>query len=118
MKVIIAGSRTIDNYDELLIAIKEAPFQITEVISGAANGVDKMGERWALENGIPLQRFPANWNKYGFSAGYMRNVVMAEHAQALLLVWDGQSAGSASMKRIARMKQMPMHEHIVRQDWF
>lgn len=118
MRIIIAGSRTITDYDELLFAIEASKFEITTVISGTAEGVDKMGERWAKEKGVHLERYPANWQRYGFSAGYFRNVRMAEIAEGLILVWDGSSKGSASMLRIARMKFMPIYEHKVRQDWF
>jgi hypothetical protein len=118
MRVIIAGSRTVKDYNELLYAITHSGFEITTVISGTAEGADRLGEQWAKDNGVPLERYPADWNKYGFSAGYFRNVKMAETAEALILVWTGQSKGSASMKRIALMKQMLFYEHVVRQDWF
>lgn len=118
MKVIIAGSRTIEDYDQLLKAVAEAPFQITEVVSGTAKGVDLMGERWAKEKGIAIKRFKPDWPRDGNSAGYFRNVLMAQYADALILVWDGYSKGSASMLRIARMTYMPYHERIVKYDGF
>ena len=65
MKVIIAGSRDCEDYVSLLVAIHLSHFEITEVVSGCARGADKMGERWAEEHGIPVKRFPADWNKYG-----------------------------------------------------
>lgn len=118
MKVIIAGSRDINEYDELLLAVKYADFKVTEVVSGTANGVDKMGERWAKEQGIPITRFPANWKEQGFSAGYFRNVRMGEYADALIAVWDGESKGTASMIRIMRMRMKPVYVHKVVADWF
>lgn len=47
MKVIVAGSRTITNYERVKQVIAEFPFLITEIVSGGARGVDQMGERWA-----------------------------------------------------------------------
>lgn len=122
MKLIIAGSRTIEDYNELLKAMEDAKtripnFEVTEIVSGTARGVDLLGERWAKEHSIPVKRFKAEW-KMGPSAGYYRNMAMANYANALVLVWDGHSAGSAMMRRIARMIMLPMHERIVRQDWF
>lgn len=123
MKVIIAGSRTIKDYNELLSALEDAKtkipnFEITEVVSGTAEGVDLLGERYAHEKGIPVTRFKAHWEAFGKSAGYMRNMEMARYAHALVLVWDGHSTGSAMMKRIARTVMLPYHERVVRQDWF
>ena len=42
------------------------------IISGTASGADRLGERYAKEKGFQLRRFPADWNRYGKSAGYRR----------------------------------------------
>lgn len=44
MKVIIAGSRTLHSYDLVVRAVKDSGLQITEVVSGGARGVDRLGE--------------------------------------------------------------------------
>lgn len=101
MKVIIAGSRSVQNYDIVKQAIEDSGFlpQITEVVSGTARGVDRLGERWAKENGISVRFFPANWKKYGKKAGMIRNAEMAEYADALIAIWDNESPGTANMIR-------------------
>jgi len=70
---------------------------ITEVVSGGAKGVDRLGELWAQKRNIPITRFPAEWNKYGKRAGYIRNKEMALYADALLAIWDGESKGTKHM---------------------
>lgn len=103
MKVIIAGSRGIVDYTTLELAIINAGFPITEVVSGTARGVDQLGEFWAKRNNIPVKQFPADWNgKYGKSAGMMRNNQMAEYAEALIALWDGKSKGTKQMIERAR----------------
>lgn len=112
MKIVIAGSRGIykvkpDNsnlmeeqtrvYKLLLSAIKESGYDITEVISGTAAGVDRLGERWAMVNDIPIISMPADWNKYGKSAGPIRNQKMAELCDAAIILWDGTSPGTRNM---------------------
>lgn len=108
MKVIIAGSRHITpafNGEKILkFAIKESGFDITEVISGGARGVDTMGEYWAIENNIPFTRFMADWKEYGPAAGPRRNIQMAQYAVpdgGLIAVWDGSSRGTEHMIRCA-----------------
>lgn len=59
MKTIIAGSRTIADYELLEQSIAECGWQITEVVSGGASGVDALGEEWATRNSVPCVRFPA-----------------------------------------------------------
>ena len=109
MKTIIAGSRYIADYSLIASAIEESGIRPTLVISGTAAGVDTLGERWAEENGIPVERFPADWAKYGKSAGYQRNLLMAEKAEALIAVWDGQSRGTKHMIDIARRAGLQVH---------
>jgi hypothetical protein len=104
MKVIIAGSRGITDYSVLEKAIEQVEFPITQVVSGTARGVDQLGEQWAHTNHIHVERFPADWNKYGRSAGYRRNQQMADYADGLIALWDGVSRGTGHMITIAKMK--------------
>lgn len=101
MRTIIAGGRNATNYSDLLKAISAIEWKPSVVISGTANGADKLGERWAIENNIHLEKYPAEWNKYGKRAGYLRNLVMSEKADALLALWDGKSRGTKHMIDIA-----------------
>lgn len=112
-KTIIAGSRTIDDYAELEKAIVDSGLEISFVISGNASGVDKMGERWAREHARSLSGlwiFKADWEKYGKRAGHIRNKEMSEVADALILLWDGYSRGSANMLEIAKAKKLFIYE--------
>lgn len=112
MKVIIAGSREITDYATVERAIRESGFQITEVVSGTARGVDRLGERWARENGIVVAPFPAQWKvggKQNLGAGLLRNALMAEYADALIAIHDGVSRGTANMIYIAKSKGLHVH---------
>ena len=105
LRVIIAGSRDIpDPYQRVTQAMAgwEMAFhqRAIEVVSGTARGVDKAGERWAEERGIPVKRMPANWDEEGPGAGYNRNRRMALYADALVAVWDGKSKGTGNMIEI------------------
>lgn len=104
MRVIIAGSRNITDYEMVKDAIEKSEFTITTVVSGCAKGVDKLGERWAEENGIPIDHFRADWDGYGLSAGAIRNCEMAENADALIAVWDNESKGTGHMIKQAQKK--------------
>lgn len=97
MKTIIAGTRTITDYDIVCRAVSASGFDITEVVSGTARGVDRLGERWAREHDLPVEEFPADWERYGRRAGPRRNSRMAVCADALVAVWDGESRGTKNM---------------------
>lgn len=117
MKLIIAGSRGIVDYDKVKTLIDSFrnylidvwPYKvIREVVSGTARGVDELGERWARENNLLVKKFPADWDQHGKKAGYIRNVAMAEYADIALVLWDGKSKGAEHMINIAREHKLPL----------
>lgn len=103
MKTIIAGSRGL-KWADVEAATAACPWtaEISEVVSGCAPGVDRLGELWAKRRSIPMRYFPAQWGMYGKSAGPRRNSMMAEYADALVAVWDGESKGTQNMIGQAR----------------
>ena len=113
MRTIVAGSRSITDYNTVLEAMYKSGFIFTEVVSGTARGVDKLGELIALDFGIPIVRFIPNWDKYGRAAGHIRNAEMAEYADALVAVWDGYSAGTKSMINIANKLNLAVYIEMV-----
>ncbi len=114
--LVIFGSRglliDIDRIHEEVDAML-AEFNIvpSEVVSGCAPGIDRCGEAWATAVHLPIKRFPAEWAKYGKSAGPRRNEQMIVYAGAALGFWDGSSrgtAGTADMVDRARARRKPV----------
>lgn len=97
MKTIIAGGRTITDYSLVLSAIGESEFEITEIVSGMAPGVDTLAVQYGQEKQLPLKEFHANWNEYKRAAGPIRNREMAVYGEALIAIWDGESRGTKNM---------------------
>ena len=108
-KVIIAGSRGFSNYKLLketcnsVLREKKKTHNVV-IVSGHAKGADMAGEQYANEESLDLEIFPADWKKYGKSAGFRRNEQMAEFADALIAFWDGKSHGTKHMIDIANEK--------------
>jgi len=115
MKVIIAGSRSAINYQELVDVMDDLflleGWIVTEVVSGTARGADRLGERWGKEKGIPVKRFPAEWDKWGKIAGRLRNEIMSQYADALVALWDGESRGTSHMIDVARERGLKIYVH-------
>lgn len=106
MKVIVAGSRTFNNFELLEKSLMEVFKQKglhradVEIVSGTARGADQLGEKFAQKYGLKLTRFPANWDEHGKKAGILRNIEMAEYAKddgLLFAFWDGISRGTKHM---------------------
>lgn len=117
MKLIIAGSRHYPpSVSDFFVAdaLRRTGLKATTIISGTATGIDQAGERIADLLGKPIERFPADWSKHGRAAGPLRNRAMAQAADALLLIWDGESRGSASMLREAKAAGLQVHTFVGR----
>jgi len=112
-KVVIAGSRDYNNYDEAKQYIDFCLSNIRNenniiIVSGCATGADTIGERYAKENGLIVEKYPANWQKYGKSAGPRRNKYMAEISDYIICFWNGQSKGTKSLIGYAKMYNKPI----------
>lgn len=113
MKIIIAGGRdyqfTEDDTRWLDELLKDK--QVTEVVSGGAKGADTCGEFWAAANGIPVKRFPPDWNKHGRAAGHVRNRAMADYLAAdgggLVILFPG-GTGTKSMEQASKLLGLSM----------
>jgi len=81
-KLIIAGGRDYQLTSADYARLDGIPF-VKEVISGTAKGADTCGEQWAERKGILVKRFPADWDKFGKTAGIIRNGEMARHTASL-----------------------------------
>ena len=108
MRTIIAGSRTFNDYKKMKSCMKQIDWIPSIILSGTARGADRLGEKWAKENGISIEKYPAEWDKYGRRAGYVRNSAMAQNAEALVAFWDGRSRGTKHMITLAKKKGLKM----------
>jgi hypothetical protein len=115
-KIIIAGSRNFADYSLLRkhcnIYIAEVQFtkfvgsDAIGIVTGAARGADRLGERYALEYNYHSIVMPAQWDEFGKSAGYVRNAEMAKISNGLIAFWDGKSRGTAHMIDLAKKNNL------------
>ena len=108
-RVIIAGTRTFDDYDLLCRSMDYYLQNIQEpiqILCGLAKGADQLGLKYAQEHGYEVQGFPADWKKYGKAAGPIRNLQMVQNADALVAFWDGKSVGTKHIIRLANERQL------------
>jgi hypothetical protein len=103
-KVIVAGSRGFVDYQFLKYKLDKLLINKSDVciISGGAKGAD------TKEHDMHLLIFKAGWDRYGKSAGYKRNTLMAKQADACVVFWDGKSKGSKHMIDIAKEFEIPV----------
>lgn len=79
-KIIICGGRDFTNYSILEYVVDKVICNSrVEIVSGHAQGTDTLGELYAKNHGLPIKVFPADWTKYGKSAGPIRNKQMVDY---------------------------------------
>ena len=112
-RVVVAGCRDFTNYQQAKDYIDFCISNIRKenniiIISGGARGSDKLGEQYALDNGFKIERYLADWDTYGKSAGIIRNKKMAEISDYVICFWDGKSRGTKSMIDYAKQFNKPL----------
>ena len=124
MKVIVAGSRDYCDPTWVSFAIADSGFQLTELVHGDCDGVDRTAAalyKEKAESGeITIAPFPAQWSIFGNEAGPIRNHQMAQYADVLVLIWDGPRAkkksGSRLMLKFMKDEGKPIKEYHIQPD--
>lgn len=99
-RLLVCGSRTITDKNWIYSQIESywyehlACYSDPIMIEGAARGVDLIAKEYAVENDWKIEEYPAAWDKYGKSAGYIRNDIMVKKADEVLILWDETSKGT------------------------
>jgi len=109
-RVIICGGRNFDDEDCVSDVMQE---QLSDeewtVITGGASGADSLAHKVAIHNGFATEVYPADWDKYGRSAGPMRNQQMIDTGVDLVIAFPG-GRGTAHMVSIAKNKGVRVYE--------
>ena len=118
-RIVIAGCRNYNDYNTAKEYISSCLSNISKkheiiILSGGCSGADMLGERYAKENGYKIERHPANWRKYGRSAGPKRNEEMAKLCDMAICFWDGKSKGTKSMIDFAKKHNKPLKIKIIK----
>ena len=104
MNLIVAGGRDFTDYkllkEKLDFLLSNTDKEEVTILCGMARGADLLGKRYADENNIDVWEYPANWEKYGKQAGYLRNSQMADEGTHLVAFWNGTVKGSGTYNMI------------------
>lgn len=106
-RVAVIGSRDFSNARLLETVMAEYLACMTLLISGGADGADRMGARWARKNGIETQIFEPDHKRYKH-AYHHRNRLIVEAADLVVAFWNGHSTGTAYTIGYARKLGKPV----------
>ena len=128
-KVIVAGSRSFNDYEVLKENLDRLFTTPVIVVSGCAKGADTLGEQWANSHGYEIEKHPADWKNldvpicrvkynqhgaYNAMAGHNRNMEMLESVKnnpdrgCVVAFWNKKSAGTKNMIEIAEAANIPV----------
>lgn len=112
MRTIFCGSRDLTNSWHIWNALQHLDAHADTIIHGGARGADAIADYYARKMGFTVEVFPAEWDRYGKRAGYLRNQAMldggADHVYAFVNKPIEESRGTAIMVDIARQAGVPV----------
>jgi len=109
----IVGSRDITDIMFVEKAVEESGYVPHTIVSGGARGVDTLAEQYAKEHGLAFLLHPAEWDRYGRSAGYKRNVLIVNDSEVIVAVKRPESTGTQHTIDIANERGVPVHILVV-----
>ncbi|MBQ7225114.1 MAG: DUF2493 domain-containing protein [Clostridia bacterium] len=104
MKLLIAGSRSIAEFD----LDDYIPSNVELIITGGAKGVDTVAEKYADKHNISKLVLRPQYNRFGKGAPLKRNEEMIDIADSVLVIWDGKSRGTNYTVTKAKEKSKPI----------
>lgn len=108
MRIIICGSRYWTDKEsifEIISWLKSVYSHNLIIIHGGAKGADTIAGSIAAKLNIPVEVYPANWNKHGRAAGPIRNREMLSKGADLVVGFTyslDDSKGTANMINLAK----------------
>jgi len=104
MKIAVVGSRSLTNIDIERYILDDAD----EIVSGGACGADLCAAEYAVRKGLKLTEFLPQYERYGRAAPIVRNKQIVDHADKIIVFWDGFSRGTMSVIEYARRRGKPL----------
>jgi len=99
-RVLVCGGRDYSDAEYMALVLKAADPGV--IIHGAAKGADTLAGKWAHDHGVPVEEFPADWEKHGLQAGPLRNLQMLTEGKPDLVIAFPGGKGTAHMRKVAR----------------
>lgn len=114
MRLLVCGSREWTDQELLNEVLDQLAHQYLwdfTLVHGAARGADQMAGEWAKARDVPVDAYPAEWDRYGNGAGPIRNKLMLDSGLDLVVAFHDdirRSKGTKHMVGIARQAGVPV----------
>ncbi len=85
MRILVCGDRNFNDYEIMQEVMFQNFYPGDILIHGDARGADRLAERTAQPY-VVVERYPADWEKYGKAAGSIRNKQMLDEGKPDLVI--------------------------------
>lgn len=118
MRLGIVGYRNYNDYNSFKEFVDSiiSKTKVGTIVSGGhlskgkiKPGTDTLAWKYALEHGIEIIEYEANWNKYGRSAGPIRNKLIVENVDLLIAFVSSDSVGTLNTIEMAQKLKIPIY---------
>ena len=107
-RLLITGGRDFTDAAVIEKALMDIEQRPDVIIHGDAAGADRVAGQVAAKWGIEVWKFPANWARYGKSAGPRRNYQMIQEGRPTHVLAFPGGAGTANMVKQASKAGLPI----------
>lgn len=97
MRVLVCGDRNWTDRTLIRDRLSQLPTG-TVIVQGGARGADRLAEQVADDLGFVVENYPAEWDKYGRSAGPIRNREMLDTRPHLVIAFHDDLSKSKGTK--------------------
>jgi hypothetical protein len=110
LRLLVCGGRDYEDTAAVWAALDHlhGTRRIAVLIEGGARGADRLAYQWARERFVPVERYCADWQAFGKSAGFMRNQRMLDDGKPTACVAFPGGRGTADMMRRCRLARVPL----------
>lgn len=112
-RVLIMGCRAYENYPEAYRYINRCLAGISDeyrivVVSGGVRLADRLGHRFASDNGFEVEFYRTDWDRHGKDANLQRNRKEVDVSDCVICLWDGESDYTGAIIDYARQRDKPL----------
>ena len=111
-RILVTGSRDWENVGIILEVLSDlhSSMPTATLVHGACpTGADKAADAIWTTWGLPVERFPADWQTHGRAAGPIRNQQMVDTGAAICIAFNrNDSRGTADCVKRAKKAGIPV----------
>lgn len=110
-RLLVSGSREWDQPEIIQMVIVQHWFENDDLVvvhGDCPRGADRIARDFCEAKGIPQEKYPADWDRYGKAAGRIRNGVMVDTKPDMGVFFiRGESRGTRGCLRLTKKAGIP-----------